>query len=143
MPAERDQHSVVGSSQPTGLWPGQDIPRQQGDRALPWPDSGGPARPHDARSALPWPGAGEPAGHPVATDVRPERAWPDTDHPDEAGPEPRWADPGYPPVETAATPRGRATPGPSRRWRAVRISGRPVRRRPPPRPASPAVAGGW
>ncbi|WP_446217466.1 hypothetical protein [Micromonospora sp. IBHARD004] len=128
MPAERDQHSVVGSSQPTGLWPGQGIPRQQGDPALPWPAAGAPARPDAARSALPWPGAGGPTG-PVATDVRPEQAWPDTGHPDTgypdpAGQEPRWAETGYPPAGPAADQPwpgdpGSAPPvagGPDQRW---------------------------
>ncbi|WP_319459174.1 hypothetical protein [Micromonospora sp. RTP1Z1] len=134
MPAERDQHNVVGSSQRTGLWPGQDIPRQQGDPAaapaLPWPDAGVPARSDTLRSdaapsALPWPGAAEPTG-PVATDVRPERGWPDTEHPYPADPDQAWpGDTGaVPPVAGGPDKRwpGAAPPpappgGPRRRWR--------------------------
>ncbi|MFE9956445.1 hypothetical protein [Micromonospora sp. NPDC005299] len=67
MPAERDQHNAFG--QPTGLWPGQDVPRQQGAPVLPWPEAAPPVPPAEARSGLPWPETGP--GH--------------------ADPDPRWA----------------------------------------------------
>ena len=56
MPAERDQQHAFGP--PTGLWPGQDIPRQQGTPVLPWPEAAGPVPPIESRSALPWPETG-------------------------------------------------------------------------------------
>ena len=119
MPAERDHHSVVGSSQPTGLWPGQDIPRQQGDPTLPWPDAGHPghadaARTDATRAALPWPGAGEPTG-PVGTAAQPAQSWADggyaqPGYPAVADPEPGWPDgPGAArtwPGDTRAIPPG-------------------------------------
>ncbi|WP_431877794.1 hypothetical protein [Micromonospora marina] len=53
MPADREPHNAFG--QPTGLWPGQDIPRQASP-SLPWPEAEGtsppPARPG---GDLPWP----------------------------------------------------------------------------------------
>jgi hypothetical protein len=67
MPADRDQYRGAGTSQPTGLWPGQDIPRQHGspeaDPELPWPDPPSQPRPGTPvfRSSLPWPPA-DPAG---------------------------------------------------------------------------------
>ncbi|MGY0005152.1 hypothetical protein ACW0Q9_14730, partial [Micromonospora sp. I033] len=79
MPAERDQHNAFG--QPTGLWPGQDVPRQQGAPALPWPDAAPPVPPAEARSGLPWPETGPTAAGHADPDPRwagPERgyAWP-------------------------------------------------------------------
>ncbi|MFC0029877.1 hypothetical protein ACFFMM_10110 [Micromonospora chaiyaphumensis] len=86
MPAERDQHNAFG--QPTGLWPGQDVPRQQGGGALPWPEAAPPVPPAEARPGLPWPESGPGAGH--------------------ADPDPRWAgaDRGY-----AGPPRQAGPPG--------------------------------
>ncbi|MEU8259797.1 hypothetical protein AB0C02_04125 [Micromonospora sp. NPDC048999] len=72
MPAERDQQHAFGP--PTGLWPGQDIPRQQGTPALPWPETAGQVPPLEARSTLPWPeteAANNPGAVPPARDPRP------------------------------------------------------------------------
>ncbi|MGW4151951.1 hypothetical protein ACWEDF_02175 [Micromonospora chersina] len=61
MPAERDQHNAF--EQPTGLWPGQDVPRQQGAPSLPWPEAAPPVPPAESRSGLPWPETGPVDGH--------------------------------------------------------------------------------
>ncbi|MFI6331116.1 hypothetical protein ACIBBG_22785 [Micromonospora chersina] len=61
MPAERDQHNAF--EQPTGLWPGQDVPRQQGAPSLPWPEAAPPVPPAESRSGLPWPETGPDDGH--------------------------------------------------------------------------------
>ncbi|MCZ7426699.1 hypothetical protein O7607_13225 [Micromonospora sp. WMMA1949] len=64
MPADREPHNAFG--QPTGLWPGQDIPRQGGGPSLPWPEaeSAPPPAPARAGGDLPWPEHERPgAGH--------------------------------------------------------------------------------
>ncbi|MGC4897040.1 hypothetical protein [Micromonospora sp. DT31] len=55
MPADRDPHNAFG--EPTGLWPGQDIPRQADGRTLPWPEVevAPPSAPTRAHHGLPWP----------------------------------------------------------------------------------------
>ncbi|NED56056.1 hypothetical protein G3I24_34895, partial [Micromonospora aurantiaca] len=55
MPADRESHNAFG--QPTGLWPGQDIPRQVGSPSLPWPEaeSTPPPPPAGPGGDLPWP----------------------------------------------------------------------------------------
>ncbi|AXH89762.1 hypothetical protein ACFWDZ_23410 [Micromonospora aurantiaca] len=64
MPADREPHNAFG--QPTGLWPGQDIPRQVGGPSLPWPEAESAPPPPPARPGgdLPWPERDRPdAGH--------------------------------------------------------------------------------
>lgn len=130
MPADRDHHSASGSSQPNGLWPGQDIPRQQGGPAdgpaLPWPAAGAPAPPDDAGSALPWPGAGQ-ATQAVDTEVRTGQPWSGADQPPQVdAAQPPWPDAGFPagpggpgqswpPAAPVSTPPG----GARRRWRLI------------------------
>ncbi|WP_433283866.1 hypothetical protein [Micromonospora sp. CA-244673] len=101
MPAERDQHNAFG--QPTGLWPGQDVPRQQGAPGLPWPEAAPPVPPAEARSGLPWPETGPDAGHADPRWAGADRgpAWParqaaPAGHPD-ADPAPQAADADWPP----------------------------------------------
>ncbi|MFG1720232.1 hypothetical protein ACGFII_16550 [Micromonospora chalcea] len=56
MPADREPHNAFG--QPTGLWPGQDIPRQAGGPSLPWPETeatSSPPPPARTGGDLPWP----------------------------------------------------------------------------------------
>ena len=56
MPADRDPHDAF--EEPTGLWPGQDVSRQSGSPALPWPETAAsppvPVHAH-AHGDLPWP----------------------------------------------------------------------------------------
>ncbi|KAB1901969.1 hypothetical protein F8274_30310, partial [Micromonospora sp. AMSO31t] len=96
MPAERDQHNAFG--QPTGLWPGQDVPRQQGAPVLPWPEAAPPVPPAEARSGLPWPETGP--GH--------------------ADPDPRWAgaDRGHAWPARQAGPAGHPDADPGATWTA-------------------------
>ncbi|MEU0153093.1 hypothetical protein [Micromonospora fulviviridis] len=105
MPAERDQHNAV--EPPTGLWPGQDVPRQQGAPALPWPEAAPPVPPAEARSSLPWPETG-PAGHADPRWAGTDRgyAWParqagPAGHPD-ADPAPQGADRDWAPRPASA-----------------------------------------
>ncbi|MEU7714889.1 hypothetical protein ACIA8B_27680 [Micromonospora chalcea] len=56
MPADREPHNAFG--QPTGLWPGQDIPRQARGPSLPWPETeatSSPPPPARTGGDLPWP----------------------------------------------------------------------------------------
>ncbi|MBC8993954.1 hypothetical protein ACWEOR_13800 [Micromonospora chalcea] len=83
MPADREPHNAFG--QPTGLWPGQDIPRQAGGPSLPWPEaevtSSPPPPARTGGGDLPWPERPD-AGHRDA-------AWPQ-DEPTVHG-DPGWA----------------------------------------------------
>ncbi|MEU4663643.1 hypothetical protein AB0F83_18000, partial [Micromonospora chalcea] len=96
MPADREPHNAFG--QPTGLWPGQDIPRQAGGPSLPWPEaevtSSPPPPARTGGGDLPWPERPD-AGHRDA-------AWPQ-DEPTVHG------DPGWAPHDDA----GWAGPGPA------------------------------
>ncbi|MEU8314211.1 MULTISPECIES: hypothetical protein [unclassified Micromonospora] len=63
MPVDREPHNAFG--QPTGLWPGQDIPRQGGGPSLPWPEAESTPPPARSDGDLPWPERDRPdAGHP-------------------------------------------------------------------------------
>ncbi|WP_433315142.1 hypothetical protein [Micromonospora chersina] len=110
MPAERDQHNAF--EQPTGLWPGQDVPRQQGAPSLPWPEAARPVPPAESRSGLPWPETGPADGHADPRWAGADRghAWParqpgPAEHPDAdwapqggpAGPAPQTGDAGWAP----------------------------------------------
>lgn len=81
MPADREPHNAFG--QPTGLWPGQDIPRQVGGPSLPWPEAEStPPPPARSGGDLPWPehdrhdaGRHDGPGHdPVGWDAAPGTA---------------------------------------------------------------------
>ncbi|GGS00713.1 hypothetical protein GCM10010169_51670 [Micromonospora fulviviridis] len=96
MPAERDQHNAF--EQPTGLWPGQDVPRQQGAPALPWPEAAPPVPPAEARSSLPWPESGPAAGHADPQWAGADRgyAWPARQAGPAGHPDADWAPQGAP-----------------------------------------------
>ncbi|MEU2612561.1 hypothetical protein ABZ570_13430 [Micromonospora sp. NPDC007271] len=131
MPAERDQQHAFG--QPTGLWPGQDIPRQQGAASLPWPEAAPPVPPIEARSTLPWPEGGH-----VATDLDHDQSWAGPGGPaawdrvrEQESPAPTTAPTGPPPGEDAWADEP-AAPG----------AGGPDRPLPPPAAPAPAPPGG-
>ncbi|WBB73817.1 hypothetical protein O7602_29905 [Micromonospora sp. WMMD1128] len=79
MPADRDPHTAFG--QPTGLWPGQDISRQSGSPALPWPEAEAPpAARAEFRGDLPWPDRELPDhNHPEPLWSGPDQGWPGPD----------------------------------------------------------------
>ncbi|MFI2708535.1 hypothetical protein ACH495_00175 [Micromonospora sp. NPDC018662] len=82
MPADRDPHDASG--QPTGLWPGQDISRQSGGLALPWPENPtSPPAPVHSHGDLPWPERElpGPGGHADQSWVDAGPAWPGHESP--------------------------------------------------------------